>query len=235
MTAAPSTLAANRGASASSSDAAALRRRLCRTAGWLAIAHVVLVFAGAAMTSSLQLGDPASAARDALMTSSLPSNIAGGFVSYLGFLVLLAMGLLLSQLFRGRDELTGWMSSCIAGSAVTAVATTIAAGFAAGAAAVYGGHHGAGLETITVVNDVRNFAFILTGGVVGLFLIAFAVAGRRTGLVQRSMTTTGMVLGIASVAAVPAARTGVTIATTMAWYVWLVAFGVTAVRRPGHA
>ena len=50
-------------------------------------------------------------------------------------------------------------------------------GLAAGAAALYDGHHGAPLATITTVNDVRNFAFFLSIGVLGVFTLAVAGAG----------------------------------------------------------
>ncbi len=208
-----------------------LRRRLWRTAGWLAIAHVVLVFAGAGLTASPQLGDPASAARDSLVSSSLGKAVTGGYVTYLGFLVLLVGGLLIARLLRGEDELTGWLSSCIAGTTVAWVATTVAAGLAAGGAALYDGHHGAVLETVTTMNDLRNVAFILTGGLAGVFVVAVAVAGRRTGLLSRPLTLTGTVLGVASIAAVPGARVGLSAVTTTAWLVWFATFGITAVRK----
>ena len=211
-------------------DQAPLRRRLWRTAGWLSIAHVALLFAGAGLGTSLQLGDPAGTARSALVTSSLATIVAGGYLTYVGFLVLLVDGLLIARLLRGTDELTGWLSSCIAGTTVAWVATTLAAGLAAGAAAVYDGHHGASLETVTTVNDVRNVAFILTGGLAGLFLVAVAAAGRRTRLLSRPLTLTAAILGVASVVAVPGARVGLTTVTTMGWFVWFVAFGISAVR-----
>ena len=87
---------------------------------------------------------------------------------------------------------------------------------------------------MTTVNDVRNVAFILTGGLAGVFLVAVAAAGRRTGLLSRPLTLTAAILGVASIAAVPGARVGLTTVTTMAWFVWFVAFGISAVRTAGR-
>jgi hypothetical protein len=213
------------------SGAALARRRLWLTAGWLAIAHVVLVFAGAALGHSLQLGDSASKATDALVESSLTRIYLGGYLSFLGFLVFLVVGLLLARLLRGEGEVSGWVSSCIAGSAVTCVAVTVASGFAAGAAALYDGHHGASLVTVTTVNDIRNLAFILTGGLVGLFVLSVAAAGRITGALPRWVSTSGVVLGVLSIAAVPGGRLGLTNVSTMLWFVWFVALGVAALHR----
>ncbi len=166
-----------------------LQRRLWRTAGWLAIAHVVLLFAGAGLTTSLQLGDPAGTARQRV-GDVVAGDEHGRRVPHLPRVPRAPRSTACSSpgCSRGTDELTGWLSSCIGGTTVAWVATTVAAGLAAGAAAVYDGHHGASLEALTTVNDVRNVAFILTGGLAGVFLVAVAVAGRRTRLLSRPLT-----------------------------------------------
>ena len=73
----------------------ASNRRLWRAAGWLAIAHVVLLFVGAALLNALELGDKASVASDALVTSSLAKSYAGGLAQFVGFLVFLVLAMLL--------------------------------------------------------------------------------------------------------------------------------------------
>ena len=158
--------------------------------------------------------------------------MAGGYVEYLGFLVFLVGALLLARLLRGTSEISGWLAACIGGTAVTYTAATIATGFAAGAAALYDGHHGAPLATITTVNDVRNFAFFLSIGVLGVFTLAVAGAVHATRTLPTWLAYTGYVVGLVSIAAVPAARVGGTDSANLLWLVWFLALGVAALRGP---
>ena len=180
------------------------RRYLWIAAGWLAIAHIVLIFAGTISGHSLQLGDSPATAADALVKSSMASSFAGGYLSYLGFLVFLVGGLLFAQLLRGDDIVPRWLSSCIAGSVVAYVAVTISTGFAAGAAALYDGHHGADLSTVTTVNDIRNLGFILCAGLVGIFAVSVGLAARATGALPRWVTVSGVLVGSFAIVSVPA-------------------------------
>jgi hypothetical protein len=198
------------------------------------LAHIVLLFISAAFTHSLQLGDDASAAAAALSGSSMSRNFLGGYLGLLSFLDFLVVAMLLAALLRREDEASTWLSSCIAASAITYVAVTAATGFAAGAAAVYDGHHGAPLASVTVVNDIRNFGFVVCGAVAGVFALAVAAAGRVTGDLPRWVSVSGTAVGVACIAAVPGARTGLTSASTMLLFVWLVALGVVSIRRGGR-
>src|ERR1700737_4437827 len=80
------------------------RRRLWIAAGALLFAHVVLLFAGAGVTHSLQLGDSPTAANAALVGSSMTRTFAGGYLSYIGVLDLLVVGLLLARLLWREGE-----------------------------------------------------------------------------------------------------------------------------------
>jgi hypothetical protein len=211
------------------------QRRLWIIAGWLAIAHIVLLFAGAVGGQSLQLGDSPATAADALVKSSMSSVFSGGYLTYLSFLVFLVGGLLFAQLLRRDEDTPRWLSSCIAGSVIANVAVTIATGFAAGAAAVYNGHHGADLATVTAVNDVRNFGFILCAGLVGVFALAVAAAARVTGALPRWVTVSGAVVGVVAIASVPGARNGLTDISTMLYYLWFVALGIAALRHARYS
>lgn len=207
--------------------------RLWRVAGALALAHVVLMFAGAPSTPLL--GDTRAHVVSAYVTGSMTRPLVGGYVEYLGFLVFLAGAALLARLLRGHTETSGWLAACISGAGITYVAVTIAAGFSAGAAALYNGHHGAPLTTITSVNDIRNFAFFLSAGVLGLFTAAVAAAGHVTRSLPRWLCWAGYVVGTAMVAAVPAARTGSIDYATLGWTVWFLALAVVALRGPRSA
>ena len=209
--------------------------RLWRLAGALAIAHVVLLFAGVAMEKTPVLGDKPSAVADALVRSDMTKTFAGGYVEFLAFLVFLAGALLLAQLVRGEGDTARWLASIVSGSAVAYVAITVAVGFAAGAAATYDGHHGAPLATVTAVNDVRNFAFFLSVGVLGAFTVAAAAAAQVTGVLPRAIAYTGYVVGAVCIVSVIGARNGAVDIATMLWMLWFVGLGVVAVRGPRPA
>lgn len=207
-----------------------VRRRLWLVAGALAIAHIVLTFLGTAFEHSLMLGGQPSAAAKVLAGSSMTGEFAGGYIELSAFLMFLVAAMLLAQLLRGDGEVGGWVSSCMSGSAVVYVAVTIATGFAAGAAALYDGHHGAALGTATTVNDIRNFGFILSGAVAGVFAVSTSAAVQATGRLPRWIAYAGYAVGALGVAAVPAARTGFISIATIAWFLWFVALGIVALR-----
>lgn len=210
---------------------AATDRRLWLVAGWLLIGYIVLTFAGVSFEHSLMLGDSPDKVKAALVDSSMTKNFAGGYVEYLATLLLLVGGLLVARLLRSETATGGWLSSVMTAAVTIQVAITLAVGFAAGAAALYDAHHGATIATATTVNDIRNFAFFLTGGVAGVFAISASAAVLSTGRLPRWLGYAGIVVGVLSIAAVPAARTGVINLATILGFVWIVALAVTSLRR----
>ncbi len=212
-------------------ETSAVQRRLWQVAGALLLAHVVLVLGGVALESQLVLGDPQQSAVDALVSSSLSQNYAGGFVEYVGFLVLLCGGMLLTRLVRGDTEVSTWLASCAEGGLVAYVAITVVGGFAAGAAALYDGHHGAPLTVAVAVNDIRGFAFVLSGGLVTVIALGLAGAVRLTGALPRWVALSGYAVGVVSLAAIPGAGVGLQNVSTLLWLVWVLAVGVAALRR----
>ena len=104
---------------------------------------------------------------------------------------------------------------------------------AAGAAALYNGHHGAPLAVVTTVNDIRNIGFSLSGGIAGVIVLAVAAAGAVTQLLPRWFSYAGYIVGVVMIAAVPAAKAGAP--QTLLWYAWLVALAVLALRIPRRA
>lgn len=210
---------------------ATTHRRLWLTAGWLMIGYIVLTFAGISQEHSLMLGDKPSSAAAALVHSSMAKNFAGGYVELLATIVLLVGSLLIARLVRG-DGVTGdWLSSCISAGAVVQASVTLATGFAAGAAALYDGHHGASLSTVTTVNDIRNFGFFVSGAAAGLFALAVSAAVLTTRVLPRWVAYSGVVIGVLYIASIPAARTGIINAATLLGFVWLIALAVAAMRQ----
>ncbi len=209
-------------------------RRLWVVTGWLLVGYIVLTFAGVAFQNSLMLGDSPDKAAAALLHSSMAKNFTGGYVELLATLVFLVALLGLARLLRGDDATGEWLSSCIAGAAVAEAAVTVAVGFAAGAAAIYDGHHGAPVATVTAVNDIRNFAFFLSGGFAGVVALAVATAVLRTRSLPRWVGYAGIAIGVLYIGTIPAARTGVMNAATLLGFVWIMALAVTALRRGGR-
>ncbi|MCW2636582.1 MAG: hypothetical protein JWQ99_2949 [Blastococcus sp.] len=206
--------------------------RLWRLAGAFALLHVVLTFVGVAFQNSPELGASARTREAALVDSSMVTVFAGGYVEYLGFLVFLAGALLLGRLLRGSGDTQRWLSSLIDASAVTYTAITFATGMAAGAAALYDGHRGVDLATVTAINDVRIFAFYLSVGVVGLFTVAVAGAVRATGALPRWIATTGFAVGALCIAAPAAQQWDAVNYVSLLFFVWSVALGIAALRGP---
>ena len=208
-------------------------RRLWLAAGWLTIAYVVLTFVGAVFEPNVTVGDKQSHVASGLVTSSMAKVFIGGYIEYIAGLVFLVSALLVARLLRGTGELEGWLSACVTAAAVVYTAVGIATGSAAGAAALYDGHHGAPLAVVTMVNDIRNIGFALSGGIAGVLTIAIAAAGQVTRLLPRWFVYAGYLIGIVLIAAVPAARAGAP--QTLLWYAWLIALGVVALRVPRRA
>jgi hypothetical protein len=206
--------------------------RLWKVAGGLVLAFVALVFGGTALETSLLLGDPSSSVRAALVESSMAKVFTGGYIEYLGFLVFLVAATLLARLLRGTGETSGWLSSTISAAGVGYTTVTIASGFAAGAAALYDGHHGASLETITAVNDVRNFGFFMSVGLLGVFTLAVAGAIQATGALPRWLAWSGYVIGVLNIAAVAAVAWDAVNEVHLIWFLWFVTLGVVALRGP---
>ncbi|HET6910014.1 MAG TPA: hypothetical protein VFH54_11795 [Mycobacteriales bacterium] len=208
---------------------AATHRRLWLTTGWLTIAFVVLTFVGIIPQKAVTLGDKPASVKQALVTSSMSKAFAGYYVEFVAGLVFLAAMLLLARLLRGGGETTEWLGSCVSAAAIVYVAVSLATGGAAGAAAIYDGHHGASLATVTTVNDIRNIGYAISGGVAGLLVLAASGAGIATRLLPRWLCYAGFVVGVVLIAAVPAVKAGAP--QTMLWFLWLVVIGVVCLRR----
>ena len=207
----------------------ATTRRLWLTAGWMLVTYVVLTFAGAVFQSQLTLGAKPSDATKALVTSSLSRTYTGLYIEFLAALVFLAAALLLARLLRGDSETAAWLSWCVAGAAVTYTAVMLATSGAAGAAALYDGHHGAALSTVTTVNDIRNIGYSICGGLAGLLVLAVSGSGLVTTTLPRWFSYLGVGVGVICIAAVPAVKSGAP--ETILWFVWVLVAGIIALRH----
>lgn len=209
-----------------------MQHRLWRTFGALAIANIVLVFAALAVQKMTpELGSSRQDVAQNYLHGALASRFAGGYAEALSGLVFLAAGLLLARLLRGRDEWSGWLSSCIGATAIMNVGSALIVGFPAGAAALYGGHHGASLDSVIMANDIRNFAFFLSIADLGVFTLCVGVAALVTRQLPRFIGWSGVGVGVLCVAAVAGAGAGAHNLASMVQMVWWVALGIVALSR----
>ena len=206
-------------------------RRMWLTAGWVVIAHTVLLFGALPFERTPLLGDSPKAAAAALVNGPMARTFAGGYLETLSFLVFLLAATLLARLLRGRGEVSGWLASSVAAAGTVFVAITISVGFAAGAAATYDGHHGAPLATVIAINDIRNFGYFLSVAVLGLFTLCVASAAQVTRSLPRWISYSGYLAGGLLLVSVPAERSGIMDLANMAWFAWFLALGVSALRK----
>lgn len=216
--------------------AAAVRHsRLWRLAGWLALAHVVLMFGSFALQRVAPLGADAATVSADHMQWPMAKGFAGGYLTCLSFLVFLLVATLFAQLLRGDTELSGWLSSTMVAAGAVYVAVTIAAELAPLGAALFDGHHGAPPTTITALVHLHWFAVYLATAVLGVFTVGLAGAARATGALPRWVSYTGFAVGLLCVVSVPGAGLGLADLATAVWAVWFLGVAVSALRRAKRA
>ncbi|HEY8788113.1 MAG TPA: hypothetical protein VIM10_03120 [Actinopolymorphaceae bacterium] len=197
--------------------------------GWLVIAHLVLMFASFSLQRVSPLGaKPATVIADHV-TWSMTKGFTGGYLTSLSFLVFLLAATLLARLLRGDTEIAGWLSSTIAASGSIYVAVTFSSLSNLGAA-LYDGHTGAPLSTVTALDHVHWFGVFLATEVLGVFILAVAAAVRATGLLPRWVAYSGFLVGAVCIAAVAGAGSGLVDAATVVWVLWLAGLAIAAFR-----
>ena len=207
---------------------------LWRVAGVLVILHVVLMLAGFSQEKSVVLTDGPDTVQRVYGSGSLGRIFAGGYVEMLAFLVLLPAIIFLSRALGRRTETGRWAAQTALAAGVTYVASTVAVGLPAGAAAVYGAHHHlADGGTIALVNDVRNFAFFISLAVLGLHALATGVSALADGVMRRWVGVGGIVVGVLMLLAMTTQGVADTVnLSSMIWMVWWLGLGISLLRRP---
>jgi hypothetical protein len=210
--------------------------KLWRTFGGLVIASIVLSWAALAFEGfTPELGSSHSDIVKHLAQGAMPARFAGGYLEAVGTLVTLFAALLLARLLRGKDEFSGWLASGIGATAVLGAGSALIVGYPAGAAAIYDGHHGASVETLAIVNDIRNFAFFLSITILGCFTACIGAAILRTRALPRWLAYSGFVIGLLCVLSVAAARGGAHNLASLAQTIWWLALGIAALRQRSNA
>jgi hypothetical protein len=197
-----------------------------RWAGGFALAHVVLLFAGFSQEVAVTHGSSLTKLQDSYGGADMTRVFAGGYVEAMSFLVLVPALVLIARLF-GRHTETGKVAAqAFLAFGLIYAATTLAVGFAPGAAAIYAAHHGVSIGTIATVNDIRNFSYYLQVATSLAMALALGVAALAERIHVRWIGWAGAVLGAVGIVATPLAQN----ATGMAELIWWVGVGVLLLR-----
>jgi hypothetical protein len=159
--------------------------------------------------------------------------MTGGYVEAVGFVLLLPVVAFLARALGRRTDTGGWAAQTAFAGGVGYVFVSLAPGLAAGAAALYGAHHGADLAAVSVVNDVRSFAFFLSMPLLAVHAVGVGISALADRVLPAWVAWWGVATGIVLVASVPAASTGAVDIATLLWTVWFVALaGSMIAHRP---
>lgn len=220
---APSHSTADTGASTSPGTDDA---RTWRWAGGLALAHIVLLFAGFSQEVASQKGDSPAEVQHAYGAANITRVFAGGYVEAMAFVVLVPALVLVARLFGRRTETGRIAAQSFLALGLVYVASTLAIGFPPGAAAMHAAHHGVAADTIATVNDLRNYGYVLQVAVVLAMTLALGVAALSERIHVRWVGWLGIVVGGVGLVLTPFAHNAI----GMVQIVWWVGLGVLCLR-----
>ena len=200
------------------------------------MAHVVLVLAGISQQDSLRLGDDAATVAAAYVDGDMARSFAGGYVEALGLLLLLPVVAFLARAVGRRTEVGGWAAQTAFAAGVGYVLVSLVPGLAAGAAAFYGAQDAADLGTVSMVNDVRVFAFFLSMLLLAVHAIGFAIGALTDRVLPAWLAWFAVATAVVLLASVPFAAAGAVDYATMLWILWFITLAAVMLRhRPQEA
>ena len=158
------------------------------------------------------------------------------------FLVLVPALVLLGRLFASHADgsSTEWgrvAAGSFVGLGIAYVASTLAIGFPPLLAGVYAAHHGVDAGTLSLVNDLRNYGFVLQVALSAAFTLALGIAAVLNRLHTWWVGYGGIALGAIGLVATPFVHNGV----SFFWLIWWAGLcvvclrGAPARRSPGAA
>ena len=198
-----------------------------RWAGGLALAHVaVMLVAFSQEGVVLEHGASTNKVQHDLAAASLTRMYAGGYVESMAFLVLVPALVLIARLLGRRTEVGRVAAQTFLGLGIACVASTLAVGFPPAAAAGYAAHHSVDAGAIAMVNDIRNFSFVLQVALLAGMTLALGVAALTDRVHTRWIGWGGVAVGAVGLAVTPFAHNAV----SMAWMIWWVGMAVLLLR-----
>lgn len=203
-----------------------------RTAGAMALLHVILFVTAAAITGQPTVYDGQEGIEHSFNEGSVPRLMTAGYLLVLGFLSLVPFAVFVARNLGQRTEVGRWAAQTAAAAAVAAVVIIAGAGFSAGGAAIWAQERGVELQTVLAVNNIRNFSYFLALPVLGAFAIGTGVAALVDGVCTRWVGWGGVAVGLALVIAIPAAGVGIQYGMPL-WLLWLLGTAISLLRdRP---
>jgi len=191
-----------------------------RWAGGLGLAHIVLML-GAFATEQVdqaQHGTTPASVLHVYAGVSVSRVELASYVEAIAFLPLLAALVLLTRLLGRRTETGRVAAQTALGLGIAYVASTFAIGFPPLTAAVYAAHHGVDAATVTTVNDLRNYGFLLQVALSLAFALALGIAATAEHRLTRWVGWGGIALGVVGLVVTPFAHN----AMSLAWMIWWV-------------
>jgi hypothetical protein len=200
-----------------------------RWAGGLGIAHVIVLFGAFSIegvgTSAEQGTSPAKVA-DVYGGLGVGRVFLASYVEAMAFVILVPALVLMSRLFARRSETGRVAAQTFLALGIAYVASTLAIGFPPLTAAVSAAHRGIDAGTISTVNDLRDYGYILQVALSLAFVLALGVAALAERSLMRWAGWGGVVVGALGVVATPFAQNAI----GMVWMVWWVGLCVLCLR-----
>ena len=201
--------------------------RTWRWAGGLALAHVVVMLGALSQEGVLlEHGASFSQVQGEYGQASVGRALGAGYVEALAFLLLIPAIVLLARLFGRRSEVGQVAGQSFLGLGIAFVGSTLAVGFPPAAASLYAAHHGVDAGTITMVNDIRNYGFVLQVALLAGMTLALGVAALADRVHTRWIGWGGVAVGSVGLLVTPMAHNAV----SMIWMVWWVGMSVLLLR-----
>jgi hypothetical protein len=201
--------------------------RAWRWAGGLALAHVALMLAALSQEGVLlEHGASFAKVQDTLAGASVGHTLGAGYAEAMSFVVLTPAIVLISRLLGRRTELGRVAAQTFTGLGIAFVGSTLAVGFPPAAAALYAAHHGVDPGALAMVNDIRNYGFVLQVALLAAMTLALGVAALSDRIHTRWIGWGGVVVGGAGLVVTPFAHNAV----SMAWMIWWIGMGVLLLR-----
>ncbi len=211
-------------------------RTLWRAAGGFAIAHVIVMLAGIALAFESPLfQEGTEGIQKGYVEGNMARIMAGGMLETLAFVLLIPAFVFLARAVGRRTEVGQWAAQTALMAGMGYVAVTMAVGFPAGAAALYGAQNGLDVDTAFAINNIRIFGYFLSLSLLGAHAIGLAIAARQDGVMRRWVGWGGLVTGVVLLASVPAAAIGQQDWATLVWLVWWIGVAVSLLRHRPEA
>lgn len=209
-------------------------RALWRAAGGFALLHVVLLLAGIALQDNPRFQEGLAGIQNEYVDGNLARTMAGGMVEAVGFVLLIPAYVFLARALGRRTDVGRWAAQTALMAGMAYVGVTMAVGFPAGAAALYGAQDGLDVDTAFAINNIRIFGYFLSLTLLGAHAIGVAVSALQDRTLTRWLGWGGLLTGAVLLVSLPLASVGQQDWGTLAWLVWWIGVGVSLLRHRPH-